>query len=230
MSMELPMLSALLNTATPALPDAWLVRMYLPLGWAVVLAAMGLVLLARLSFKARCALAGGLVVWALVPGPLSPTYWLGLAFQAPSVASVLLGGWLVWRGLFSRAGAAKPEVPASVRWWLVLPAVLLGYALLLDTLALLPWHMVGWGFSGALLLALMAWTLMPWLLGGGHQDGAKAPLWIAPGALLLFAATRLPSGNVWDALMDPLLWLLLQGVLLRHLRRRYRSRRPASRN
>ena len=68
-----------------------------------------------------------------------------------------------------------------------------------------------------------AWALLPWLLGG-HEDSATVPLWIAPGALLLFAATRLPSGNVWDALMDPLLWLLLQGVLLGHLRRGHRNR------
>jgi hypothetical protein len=38
--------------------------------------------------------------------------------------------------------------------------------------------------------------------------------------LLLFAATRLPTGNVWDAILDPWLWLLLQLVLLRRLLRR----------
>jgi hypothetical protein len=38
--------------------------------------------------------------------------------------------------------------------------------------------------------------------------------------LLLFAATRLPTGNLWDAVLDPWLWLALQGVLVRRLLRR----------
>jgi len=33
----------------------------------------------------------------------------------------------------------------------------------------------------------------------------------------VFALTRLPSGNLWDALLDPWLWLALHGVLLRQL-------------
>ena len=40
--------------------------------------------------------------------------------------------------------------------------------------------------------------------------------------LALFALTRLPSGNLWDALLDPLLWLTLQfGWLFSALRRRW---------
>jgi hypothetical protein len=46
------------------------------------------------------------------------------------------------------------------------------------------------------------------------------PHWLLPAALLLFAATRLPTGNVWDALLDPWLWLLFQGLLLRALFKR----------
>jgi hypothetical protein len=46
---------------------------------------------------------------------------------------------------------------------------------------------------------------------------------VAPAALLLFAATRLPTGNVWDALIDPWLWLFLNGALFRTLYRRWRG-------
>jgi hypothetical protein len=48
-------------------------------------------------------------------------------------------------------------------------------------------------------------------------------VWVAPTALLLFAATRLPTGNVWDALIDLWLWLFLNGVLLRSAYRRWRD-------
>jgi hypothetical protein len=107
----------------------------------------------------------------------------------------------------------------------VLPGglVLLGYLLLLDTFAVLPLQIYTWGFSPVLLLGLTALALLPGLLRG-RTSGATGPaLWIAPLALLLFAATRLPTGNVWDALLDPWLWLLLQGLLVHHLLRRWRG-------
>lgn len=226
MSLDATVFSSLLHTTTPALPDAGLMRLYLSLGWAVVLVALGVVLSSRLSCKVRSMLALGLAVWSMLPGPLSPAYWLGLAFQAPSVTSVLLCGWLLQRAwLVGVDHVAKPDGVTRGQWLLVLCAVVLGYALLLDTLALLPWQLYAWGFSAALLLALTVWALLPWLLSGKHI-GASMPVWIAPAALLLFAATRLPSGNVWDALMDPLLWLFLQGVLVRMLYRRVRPAKP----
>jgi hypothetical protein len=36
-------------------------------------------------------------------------------------------------------------------------------------------------------------------------------------ALLVFTLTRWPSGNVWDAVLDPWLWLLALGSVLRRL-------------
>jgi hypothetical protein len=38
--------------------------------------------------------------------------------------------------------------------------------------------------------------------------------------LLLFALTRLPTGNVWDALLDPITWVGLQLWLLFRARAR----------
>jgi hypothetical protein len=47
--------------------------------------------------------------------------------------------------------------------------------------------------------------------------------YLAGTALALFAITRLPSGNVFDALIDPWLWLVLMASSLRHGVRQIRS-------
>jgi hypothetical protein len=93
-----------------------------------------------------------------------------------------------------------------MRW----PLVALGYLLLLDTFAVLPVQLYAWGFSPALLLGLIALALVPWLLGGKARAAPGFSPWLVPAALLLFALTRLPTGNLWDALLDPWLWLWLQ--------------------
>jgi hypothetical protein len=88
--------------------------------------------------------------------------------------------------------------------------VALGYLLLLDTLALLPLQIYAWGFGPVALLAALAVVLLPWVAG---VRGAL--VWAAPLSLLLFALTRLPSGNMWDALLDPITWVGLHLVLFK---------------
>jgi hypothetical protein len=102
-------------------------------------------------------------------------------------------------------------------------AVLPGYLLLLDTFAVLPWQMYGWGFSPLALLCLLGVSLLPGVLRGFTFSLSTPEVWVAPTALLLFAITRLPTGNVWDALIDPWLWLFLNGMLFRALYLRWRS-------
>jgi hypothetical protein len=227
-------LGLLLATDAPALPAAWAMQAGLSFGWALVLGAAATTLTTRMALPVRRALALGLMLWSLLPGPLSPHYWLGLAFQLPSLSAMLLCAWYLQRTLWAAAqrpgtplgadaGArAERRLPAGV-WMVLLPAVLLGYALLLDTFAVLPLQLYAWGFSPALLLVLLALALLPWGLCASAAGVSGRVHWIAPAALLLFALTRLPSGNVWDALLDPWLWLLLQGLLVRDL---YRWLRP----
>jgi hypothetical protein len=212
-------LGALLASDAPALPATWVMRLGLALGWALVLALLGAALGYKLPLGRRRLLAAALALWALLPGPLTPDYWLGLAFHAPSLTAMWLCGWSLQRLLFppganavfpplaGRAGA--PGVAAllgGMRW----PLVALGYLLLLDTFAVLPVQLYAWGFSPALLLGLMALALVPWLLGGKARAAPGFSAWLVPAALLLFALTRLPTGNLWDALLDPWLWLWLQ--------------------
>jgi hypothetical protein len=43
-------------------------------------------------------------------------------------------------------------------------------------------------------------------------------------AVLLFSLLRLPTGNLWDALLDPLLWAWALGSVVVAVRRYYYSR------
>ena len=221
-------LSHVLATNAPALPQAWAMQGALTFGWALVLALLGALLGSRLTLVPRRLLAAALALSTLLPGALSPDYWLGLAFHAPSLLSMLLCVLYLQRLLFP----ARPTVPALLQAAGPTPvaamaqglfaalAVALGYVLLLDTFAVLPLEVYAWGFSPALLLGLLALSLAPWVWRGPVAVARGPGRWLAPAALLLFAATRLPTGNVWDAVLDPWLWLLLQFALLRRLFRR----------
>jgi hypothetical protein len=97
--------------------------------------------------------------------------------------------------------------------------VVLGYLLLLDTVALLPFQMYAWGFTPLALACALVASCLPWVAG------MRGPLsWTAPLALLLFALTRLPTGNLWDALLDPITWVALHFVLLARARARSATR------
>jgi hypothetical protein len=223
-------LAPLLATDTPALPQAWAMQLALTAGWSLALALLGAVLALRLPLPARRGLAAALALWTWLPGPFSPDYWLGLAFHAPSLSAMLLCLVFLRRLLGPSAPVAGLPLAAAARspgsfvldWGLPCAGIALGYLLLLDTFAVLPLEVYAWGFSPALLLGLLALSLAPWVLRGRAPAAGAAGVWMAPAALLLFAATRLPTGNVWDALLDPCLWLLLQLALLRRLFRRRR--------
>jgi len=162
------------------------------------------------SRRLRLALLVTVLVWVALPGTASVSYWLGLAFKAPSLSSGLLGlFWLVKALRPSPPDAtelAGPAPWATALGWL---AVLLGWLLLLDLLALLPVALYGWGFGTPALGAVCLLLLAGWMRWGAEP---AAWSWLALPAvvLLLFVLTRWPSGNLWDALLDPLLWLGLQ--------------------
>jgi hypothetical protein len=154
-----------------------------------------------------------MAAWALLPGAASSAYWLGLAFGAPSVLSVLLCAWWMVRdtGTSSRSVAEEG---------LQILAVALGYGLLLDTLALLPMQWYGFGFSPLALALLLGVALCAILLANpshsSHPSHSYSLAWKKSGlglpalALCFFVFTRLPTGNVWDAILDPMLWVVLQ--------------------
>ncbi len=201
--------------SAPALPLLDVMQVWLHVGWALVLAGASAALLARQPLPARVRrwVPAALALWALWPGDGSAAYWLGLAFQAPSgVLALACAGW-GWAAL--RPQTVRPA-PGPRPWpWeagLVGAGILLGWALLLDTFAQLPWALYPSGFEAPVFLCLLLVSVLPLLQAGAVR---RASAWWAPAALALFAVLRLPTGNAWDAVLDPWLWVLLHGVALR---------------
>jgi len=214
---------ALLSTQTPLLPQPLVAQIHLHLSWALVLALAGAWLLRRGGVQPplwRWGLPALLLLWTLWPGPLSPAWWLGLAFRAPSGLATLLCAFLLWRE-FRPASAARRPGEALRRW--ALAPVLLGWALLLDTFAVWPVSLYALGFAPLTLGVLALVCLLPWLLRGAKHGAPELALLLGA-ALVLHVALRLPSGNVWDALIDPWLWLALQVDWLLRALRRWRAR------
>ena len=222
------LLLQLVQSNIPALPTPWLMRAGLALGWALALAWLGARLAVRCRLRTRAVVAGAMALWACIPGPLSLTYWLGLAFHAPSLTTLVLCA-VQLRRLLSPALQA-PFAPGAgilqgrVALVFSVGGVLLGYALLLDTLALLPVQLYAWGFSPLALLLLlpvmapMVWQNKPW------RDAPPLNLALLI-ALLVFSVSRVPTGNMWDAIVDPWLCIALHVSLVRGVWRRWRARR-----
>lgn len=205
--------SALFSMQSPLLPGALAFRLYLDVAWGLVLAALTLALWPkpRQAWRLHWWLPPVMVLWCLLPGEFSPAYWLGLALRAPSGLLVLLCAWSLWCQ-FQPQMRAQPRQALRAWAW---PLVVLGWLLLLDTFALLPFSLYAWGFAPVVLGGLAVLGLLPLLAGAPL---AMSSLWIA--ALLLHVLLRVPTGNAWDAVLDPMLWAWLQVVALRRLRRR----------
>jgi hypothetical protein len=186
--------------------------------WALVLASGVLALARPLPQLYRFGLGALVLGWTLLAGVLSPAHWLGLMFQAPSLMSVALClGWVL--------GSRRPA-PGDTA--LALTGVLLGWVLLLDTLAGWQVSVYAWGFSSAALAAVALFAAVFWVLAGANRASRRAAGLVA-GVLLLFVLSRWPTGNVWDALLDPWLWGVLQLRLIVSAVRRWRAaRRPAA--
>lgn len=222
------LVAQLLATDTAVLPSSMAAYVGLRMGWSVVLAWLGVLVIARWwpaapGHKKRLRVVALLaVVSAWLPGPYGSAYWLGLVFQAPSTLAVLLCAGLLWRQLrpltggIAVGGLGTGGADRAALAWVAM-GVLLGWVLLLDSFALLPVQVYACGFSpitaGLVLLAL----LLPWVCAAAPAFAVNRwfGLCAAVVCLLVFVIWRLPTGNVWDAVLDPLLWLALHGYLLR---------------
>ncbi len=183
------------------LPELSWQFVYARIGWALVLASLvmaGWPAAWRLPRRTFAAILGASSVLMALPGEASPAWHLGLAFQYPS--GLLLGLCLVklharWTGV---PAAPMPPAAAAV-------LAVTGTFLYLDAAGLLArgYYYAGFGPDAAPALAvLLAGACAIAVLRGQARPQACALLV----ALLLFSLARLPSGNLWDALLDPLLW------------------------
>lgn len=209
------MFASFLSTQQAVLPSAFAQYGGLYVAWALVLAWGASVLTGRWPLHLRWGVVVAVGLLTVVPGPSSPAYWLGLAFQSPSVTSVLfavLGLSYVARvrSFNVSPGWGVPGLAACA------VGAGLGWVLLLDTLAWWPVSVYAWGFSSAAFGGLALTLAICWGLWGGSCQGRISNLvfGVPAAVLILFVATRWPTGNVWDALLDPWLWVAFHLVLL----------------
>lgn len=208
-----------------SLPELSLQFTYARLAWALVLAALLVGLWPasrRLPRPALGAIGAACLLLMALPGPASPAWHLGLAFQYPSgllaaLCLVRLHG--RWR---AHAAPGPAPGPATLPLPLAAPLALAGVLLYLDAFGLVAggYYYAGFGPLAALGAVLLAAGCAAALARGRHPSQAVAVL----GALLLFSVARLPSGNLWDALIDPLLWGWALAALVRAALRAHRGR------
>ncbi len=218
------------------LPDLAWQTTYGRIAWAVVLLALVMWLVSRRHTPSRRTLVlsgGALLTWSTLGGEASPAYWLALAFQWPSgLLTALCGVALVvrWRGQARGHGHGLGRFEPMPVWFATAIAVA-GLCLYTDASGWVAFGLYGAGFGprGAPLLAvLLAAACVGALMKRLVQPHAAAVLV----ALVLFMTLRLPTGNLWDALLDPFLWIWATAAVIVHAVRRLhlRSRvRPAAR-
>jgi len=160
---------------------------------------------------------------------------LALSFQTPSLWSQTLLAAVLWKGLRSPTSGAGDGAPTAAPQllpvWVWALTALLGWVLLLDTLGWTGAFMYAWGFGPAVpVLVLGACALALLLAAWGHQTPSPRWVWCLTLAMGLFVLTRAPSGNAWDAISDPWLWLIANGVCAAQLWRgiQHRFIRPQS--
>ena len=218
-----------LATDSPLLPALPLQQVWLHLGWSLVLAMLGSSLAGCLQMRrpAQRLVALALAAWCWIPGVWGASFWLGLAFQAPSAVSACLCAVFLARGVSSPSTRSLVHPRTSL--YLPVLGVVMGWALLLDSFAVLPWQIYSLGFSPTVPVLVIAIAVFPWVIGWSHGVSTGVGvggLWLAV-ALVIFLTLRLPSGNAWDALLDPWLWLVLHGLCIGVLRQRRASVRLA---
>jgi hypothetical protein len=167
------------------------------------------------------------VFWLLFMGCWSwPLSALGMAFQTPSLLTLCLCMANAWKSIHN----ASPRLfytarAVTVSAWLWLLLAILGWLLFLDTLGWLSLNLYAAGFDHLLpwlgWLCALAWLFLAyWFdLPAWHRQAAGC--WLLATGLFVF--TKAPSGNMWDAWLDPWLWLWANAKLI-GIWWRYRAR------
>ncbi len=196
-----------LNFSHAMLPYAAVLPLWVKLSWALVMSAVVLRLTYR--FKPTVWPAAVVAVVMLLPRTDVLSGYLALAFQTPSLVLVAWALWCWADVLQLREPVATTPTPVAAA------GVLLGWALVLDTLNYWPgwftlqWYALGFESAGLWLALVGVAAALLW--------GQVSKRWVLS-ALAVFAAyvwLRLPTGNVWDALLDPFVWLALHVQLWR---------------
>lgn len=191
------------------LPPLALQQLFHAVIWLAVLSWLGVQCLPSYDRRWRwviCSAAALLVL--LVWQSVLPA--LGMVFQTPSLMTLcacLAVAWSDIKGPSARLFGNHTDTRLSPLLWFAV--VLVGWCLLLDAFGMLPWDIYSLGFDHQLLWLAWwlsgLWITIAYLLSLPDWHAKAATCWLL--ATGLFVATHAPSGNVWDAWLDPGLWL-----------------------
>lgn len=215
---------SLVTAQSPWLPGLVIQYWGLHGAWGLVIGSLTFIFVSSYKFEWRGRVAIIVAMWCLWPGTASPSYWLGLAFQSPSLMAVVLC--VFWAAGFPKDGSLRvvdARAKESFLMLLVSAGSFLGWLLLGDTLAWWPFSIYAMGFSTFALASVCALTYVLWFRRGQTHAVQSFRLTLTV-VITLYVLTRLPSGNLWDALLDPLLWIILQVMGVRILITRFLHR------
>ena len=206
------------------------------LGWALALGAGSAFLLRNFNITTRRTLALIIVLLCLLPSEWSPSWWLGLAFQTPSLTLQGLCGLYLYQQLFLQAGAEVPlpdsSTPTARTTWplgLLLVVIITGWVFALDTFAFFDISLYAIGFTPYAVLAALFFACLLQLISARSGHGQPTRHYRELAAIVLIAIVvhlllRLPTGNMWDALLDPWLWLMAHGLAIYLVLKKMQSR------
>lgn len=219
-----------------ALPSLAWQAVFRQMGWLLAVAVVG-AQLCPTRWARRWWWGLGLGAAIQLPFLSEVTRALALSFQTPSLWSQTLLATVLWQGLRgqrSGAGAGEGEqapAPQLLPAWVWAITAVLGWVLLLDTLGWTGAFMYAWGFGPAIPVLVLVLCALA-LAAAAWRPASPSPHWAGclAVAMGLFVLTRAPSGNAWDAISDPWLWLIANGVCAAQLWRgiKHRFTRPQS--
>jgi hypothetical protein len=209
-----------------SLPELAWQLVYARFAWSVVLAAGALGLWSWQGTPSRQAVMLVMAVsCALValPGSWSPAFWLGLAFQMPSAlltACCVLTLWARWQrdeGFLALPLPAAGLLAAGGLWLYMDSSGWLSSCL----------YALGFGPVGAPMCALALGVAAAVVLVSGRHCKLAAAVLVS---VTVFSLLRLPTGNLWDALLDPFLWgwAVISAGLQWRAKRAARAAHPAA--
>ena len=203
---------------TPSLTMASMDR---HLGWALTLTAVTLFILQRAPQVVRFGVGAALFLIALVPATWSVSHWLGLAYQTPSLVAQGLALIYLVRIFLVRGVGLHEQVSTDDKWpiSILLVGSVMGWILVLDTFAIFPISLYAFGYSKEVAVLGLVLASSFWLISMRRLDShgcrrARDLATVLALAIAIHTFTRLPSGNAWDAMLDPWLWIVVQGALL----------------
>ena len=211
-------------------PSLSMLSIGMHLGWALTLGAGAVFLLRTANATTRRIVALLVATLCLLPNEWSPSWWLGLAFQTPSLTLQGLCGLYLYQHLKVQAGTTMPLTdsttpPVQSRWplSLLLVTIIAGWVFALDTFALFDIALYAIGFTPYATLAALFFACLLQLISARSRHAQAARHYRELAAIVLIATLvhlllRLPTGNVWDALLDPWLWVIAHVVAVSRLR------------